>query len=150
MLGTSPSWGAGEKSDSHAVVGDLLGELRAGARKVHPRSAPHLQMLVTVRKGKLVVRNHRCLYGGGAGGRASVPPGNARTPEMLLSATNSVVRRGLATSRALVASGGLRQSLSTLPRTSSKPRVVVLGTGWGGFAAVKGLDKSKFDVVVVS
>jgi hypothetical protein len=28
-------------------VGDLLGELRAGARKVHPRSAPHLQMLVT-------------------------------------------------------------------------------------------------------
>ena len=34
--------------------------------------------------------------------------------------------------------------------TSSKPRVVVLGAGWGGFRVARDLDKTKFDVTVVS
>ena len=33
---------------------------------------------------------------------------------------------------------------------STKPRVVVLGTGWGGNAFARKLDKAKFDVQVVS
>ena len=32
----------------------------------------------------------------------------------------------------------------------SKPRVVVLGAGWGGFRVARDLDKNKFDVTVVS
>ena len=43
--------------------------------------------------------------------------------------------------------------LSRLSHSSvsfSKPRVVVLGVGWGGFRVAKDLDKSKFDVSVVS
>ena len=34
--------------------------------------------------------------------------------------------------------------------SSSKPRVVVLGAGWGGFRVARDLDKTKFDVTVVS
>ena len=32
----------------------------------------------------------------------------------------------------------------------TKPVVVVLGSGWGGYTVAKGLDKSKYDVKVVS
>ena len=34
--------------------------------------------------------------------------------------------------------------------TARKPRVVVLGSGWGGNKVARYLDKSKFDVRVVS
>ena len=38
----------------------------------------------------------------------------------------------------------------SVARDCSKPRVVVLGAGWGGFRVARDLDKNKFDVTVVS
>lgn len=39
---------------------------------------------------------------------------------------------------------------STAPSfLSHKPRVVILGSGWGGFALAKTLDHTKFDVTLV-
>jgi len=35
-------------------------------------------------------------------------------------------------------------------RFSSKPKVVVLGAGWGGFGFAKALNKKMFDVTLVS
>ena len=34
--------------------------------------------------------------------------------------------------------------------TSNKPRIVILGTGWGGYTLANRLDKNKFDVRVIS
>jgi NADPH-dependent 2,4-dienoyl-CoA reductase/sulfur reductase-like enzyme len=34
--------------------------------------------------------------------------------------------------------------------TFAKPRIVIIGAGWAGFRAATDLDKSKFDVTVVS
>mmetsp|Transcript_4068 Transcript_4068/g.8853 ORF Transcript_4068/g.8853 Transcript_4068/m.8853 type:complete len:534 (+) Transcript_4068:284-1885(+) len=39
---------------------------------------------------------------------------------------------------------------TTSKNKNKKPRVVVLGTGWGGYTLAKRLDKSKFDVRVIS
>ena len=50
---------------------------------------------------------------------------------------------------------GLRASSYAAAYSSSaalyagKPRVVVLGSGWGGFAFAKSLDLNKFDVTLV-
>ena len=33
---------------------------------------------------------------------------------------------------------------------SGKPRVAIIGAGWGGFRVARDLDKNKFDVTVVS
>ena len=46
----------------------------------------------------------------------------------------------------------LAMALRHLSTSSSCPRqrVVVLGSGWGGFRVAKDLDKAKFDVTVVS
>ena len=32
----------------------------------------------------------------------------------------------------------------------AKPRVVILGSGWGGFALAKNLNPARFDVTIVS
>ena len=42
------------------------------------------------------------------------------------------------------------QSSTTKPLAAKKERVVILGTGWGGFRVAKDLDKDKFDVTVIS
>ena len=42
------------------------------------------------------------------------------------------------------------KSSTTLPLAAKKERVVILGTGWGGFRVAKDLDKDKFDVTVIS
>ena len=39
---------------------------------------------------------------------------------------------------------------SSSPSTRAKPRVVVIGCGWGGFRVAKDLDKTKYDVTVLS
>lgn len=41
-------------------------------------------------------------------------------------------------------------STVALAGPAAKPKVVVLGSGWGGFAFAKALDKGKFDVTIVS
>eukprot|EP00466_Bigelowiella_natans_P015654 jgi/Bigna1/34172/e_gw1.4.200.1 len=43
-----------------------------------------------------------------------------------------------------------RRNLATAGGTQGKPRVVVLGSGWGGFHVAKNLDKDKYDVRVIS
>jgi len=40
-------------------------------------------------------------------------------------------------------------AVKTLER-GSKPRVVILGTGWGGYALTKTLNPRLFDIVVIS
>ncbi|GAB5354770.1 hypothetical protein AAMO2058_000147900 [Amorphochlora amoebiformis] len=44
---------------------------------------------------------------------------------------------------------GLR-FFGSAPSISSKPRVVILGSGWGGFYAARSIDKNKYDVRVIS
>jgi len=44
----------------------------------------------------------------------------------------------------------LRSYATSSRKPNQKPRVLVLGTGWGGNKVARGLDKSKFDVRVVS
>jgi NADH dehydrogenase FAD-containing subunit len=34
--------------------------------------------------------------------------------------------------------------------TKTKPRIVVIGAGWGGYRVAQDLDKSKFDVELIS
>jgi len=43
-----------------------------------------------------------------------------------------------------------RQLSSTRISAESKNKIVVLGTGWGGFRVAKDLDKNQFDVTVIS
>lgn len=45
---------------------------------------------------------------------------------------------------------GNNKTKNKLERNNNKPRVVVLGTGWGGHTLAKRLDKTKFDVRVIS
>lgn len=43
--------------------------------------------------------------------------------------------------------------ISELPSelsTSERKRLVILGTGWGSYSVLKTIDKTKFDVIVVS
>ena len=43
------------------------------------------------------------------------------------------------------------RSLSTTPAlAATKEKIVILGTGWGGFRVAKDLDKNKFEVTVIS
>ena len=56
-----------------------------------------------------------------------------------------LLRRSVPTGSCLRAPAGLRHLSSRV-----RERVVVLGVGWGGFRVAKDLDKSKFDVTIVS
>jgi NADH dehydrogenase FAD-containing subunit len=52
----------------------------------------------------------------------------------------------------LVQYAAVSRSMASSPHTvmKKKPRVVILGTGWGGHTLAKRLDKQKFDVRVIS
>ena len=41
-------------------------------------------------------------------------------------------------------------STNVTTQNSSKPKVVILGVGWGGFRVAKDLDKQKYDVTIIS
>ena len=45
---------------------------------------------------------------------------------------------------------GMRQFTSPAARTAGRPRVVVLGTGWGGNRFARMVDKARYDVTLVS
>eukprot|EP00658_Telonema_sp_P-2_P071602 TRINITY_DN6083_c0_g1_i8.p1 TRINITY_DN6083_c0_g1~~TRINITY_DN6083_c0_g1_i8.p1 ORF type:complete len:253 (+),score=72.44 TRINITY_DN6083_c0_g1_i8:115-873(+) len=63
------------------------------------------------------------------------------------SAASDVYKRQVRLSRRLQASPPFSRQLSTV---GSKPRVVILGTGWAGFNTARMLDKDLFHVTVVS
>ena len=52
--------------------------------------------------------------------------------------------------RAMPSCARLARLQSTVATAGRKPRVVVLGVGWGGFRVAKDLDKAAYDVTVVS
>ena len=58
----------------------------------------------------------------------------------------SVLRSPTAAAAAL----GRRRLLATVPGAAGKPRVVILGTGWGGYRLAQTIDKKKYDVRIVS
>ena len=58
----------------------------------------------------------------------------------------SVFRSPTAAAAAL----GRRRLLATVPGAAGKPRVVILGTGWGGYRLAQTIDKKKYDVRIVS
>ena len=57
-------------------------------------------------------------------------------------------RRAVLAGAAALTSGS-RTALPAAP-TASRPRVVVLGTGWAAFAFMRALERRAFDVTVVS